>query len=112
MKLDRTPAYSNLSPLIRPKEWFQCINKTVKLRRPSTKTTKSDLPVNVYTCKSFDNYDTDSCSDELEDEREGYLQRMILIPNRKLAHILQFIGPIQILLPEMSSRSPEQALQD
>ena len=42
-------------------EWFQCINKTAKWRRPSSKPTKSDPPVNVYTCKSYDYYDTDSC---------------------------------------------------
>ena len=55
-------------------EWFQCINKTTKSRRPSSKTTKSDPPVNAYTCKSYDDYDTDSCSDEEDDESEGYLQ--------------------------------------
>ena len=49
-------------------EWFQCINKTSKPRRPSSKTTKSDPSVNAYTCKSYDDYDTDSCSDEDDDE--------------------------------------------
>ena len=58
-------------------EWFQCLNKTSKSRRPSSKTTKSDPPVNAYTCKSYDDYDTDSCSDEGEDESEGYLQSTI-----------------------------------
>ena len=55
-------------------EWFQSINKTSKPRRPSSKTTKSDPPVNAYTCKSYDDYDTDSSSDEEDDESEGYLQ--------------------------------------
>ena len=54
-------------------EWFQCINKTSKSRRPSSKGTKSAPRVNAYTCKSYDDYDTDSCSDEEEDESEGYL---------------------------------------
>ena len=54
-------------------EWFQCINKTSKSRRPSSKATKSDPPVDAYTCKSYDDYDTYSCSDEEEDESEGYL---------------------------------------
>ena len=45
-------------------EWFQCINKTSKPRRPSLKTTKSDPLFNAYTCKSYDDYDTDSCSEE------------------------------------------------
>ena len=58
-------------------EWFQCINKTSKSRRPSSKATKSDPPVNAYTCKSYDDYDTDSCSDEDEDQSEGYLQSTI-----------------------------------
>ena len=58
-------------------EWFQCINKTSKSRRPSSKTTKSDPPVNAYTCKSYDDYDTDSSSDEDEDESEGYLQSTV-----------------------------------
>ena len=58
-------------------EWVQCINKTSKSRRPSSKTTKSDPPVNAYTCKSYEDYDTDSCSDEEEDESEGYLQSSI-----------------------------------
>ena len=58
-------------------ERFQCINKTSKSRRPSSKTTKSDPPVNAYTCKSYEDYDTDSCSDEEEDESEGYLQSTI-----------------------------------
>ena len=58
-------------------EWFQCINKTSKSRRPSSKATKSDPPVNAYTCKSYDDYDTDSCSDVDEDESEGYLQSTI-----------------------------------
>ena len=54
-------------------EWFQCINKTSKSRHPSSKATESDPPVNAYTCKSYDDNDTDSCSDEEEDESEGYL---------------------------------------
>ena len=57
-------------------EWFQCINKTSKPRRPSLKTTKSDPLFNAYTCKSYDDYDTDSCSEE-DDESEGYLQSTI-----------------------------------
>ena len=58
-------------------EWFQCINKTSKSRRLSSKITKSEPPVNAYTCKSYEDYDTDSCSDEEEDESEGYLQSTI-----------------------------------
>ena len=58
-------------------EWFKCINKTSKSRCPSSKTTRSDPPVNVYTCKSYDDYETDSCSDEEEDESEGYLQSTV-----------------------------------
>ena len=58
-------------------EWFQCINKTSKSRRPLFKTTKSDPPVNAYTCKSYDDYDADSCSDEEDDDSEGYLQSTI-----------------------------------
>ena len=54
-------------------EWFQCINKTSKSRRPSSKAIESDPPVNAYTCKSYDDNDTDSCSDEEEDESVGYL---------------------------------------
>ena len=48
-------------------EWFQCINKTSKPRHPSLKTSKSEPPVNAYTSKSYDGYDTDSCSDEEDD---------------------------------------------
>ena len=59
-------------------EWFQCINKTSKPRRPSLKTTKSDPSVNAYTCKSYDDYDTDSCSDEEDDESDDYLQSTII----------------------------------
>ena len=54
-------------------EWFQCINKTSKSRHPSSKTTKSDPPFNAYTCKSYDDHDTD----EEEDESEGCLQSTI-----------------------------------
>ena len=57
-------------------EWFKCINKTSKSRRPSSKTTKSDPP-DAYTYKSYDDYDTDSCSDEEDDDSEGYLQSTI-----------------------------------
>ena len=41
------------------------------------KTTESDPPVNAYTCKSYDDYDTDFCSDEEDDKSEGYLQDTI-----------------------------------
>ena len=58
-------------------EWFQCINETSKWRRPSSKTTKSDPPVNAYTCKSYEDHDTDSCSDEEKDECESNLQSSI-----------------------------------
>ena len=50
------------------------VQRQIPTRR---KTTESDPPVNAYTCKSYDDYDTDSCSDEEDDESEGYLQDTI-----------------------------------
>ena len=57
-------------------EWFRCITKTTKSKSVPSKSSKSDSSVNAYTCKSYDDYDTDSCSEE-DDESEGYLQSTI-----------------------------------
>ena len=57
-----------------PTAQYQPNQFPVRRQKPTRrKTTKSDPPVNAYICKSYDDYDTDSCSDEEDDESEGYL---------------------------------------
>ena len=66
----------NQLPVLRQKPTIRNTAEPSNHKREASKTTKSDPPFNAYTCKSYDDYDTDSCLEE-DDESEGNLQSTI-----------------------------------